>query len=76
VALTNQDVKTTAIRRTWVRDSKGENVPGYEIHFTIRGMGDYTASLPIQGFSAVKAMESIAAVASPIVDLLDMTKGS
>jgi hypothetical protein len=75
VALTNQDLKTTAIQRSWVQASDGRNVPGYIIHFQIRGQGDYTAGLPIEGFTAERAMAAIAAVAAPIVELLDLTKG-
>ena len=73
--LANNDVHVTAIRRTFVKSQTGDTVPGYEIHFTIRGQGDYTAGIPIQGFDALKAMSAIKAVAEPIVDLLDTFPG-
>lgn len=73
--LANNDVHVTLIRRTYVRDQTGSNVPGYDLHFTIRGQGDFVASLPIQGYSAEKAMQAIAAIATPIVETLDAFPG-
>lgn len=73
--LANNDVHVTAIRRTFVKDARGETVPGYELHFSIRGHGDYTAGLPIKDYSAMRAMEAIKAVAEPIVDTFDMFPG-
>jgi len=75
VPLANNDVHVTAIRRTFVKDQRGETVPGYEIHFSIRGQGDYTAGLPIKEYSAEKAMGAIKAIAEPIVDTFDMFPG-
>ena len=52
-----------------------DNVPGYELHFTIRGEGDYTTSLPIKDYSLAAAMDAIKAVAEPIVETLDKFPG-
>lgn len=73
--LANNDVHVTAIRRTFVKSQTGDTVPGYEIHFTFRGQGDYTCGLPIQGYSAEKAMAAIKAVAEPLAETFDMFPG-
>lgn len=72
--LANADIHVTAIRRTIVRQGT-DNVPGYELHFTIRGQGDYTCSLPIKGYSLDAAMDAIREVAEPIVQTLDTFPG-
>lgn len=73
--LANTDVHVTAIRRSFGKDHRGETVPAFEIHFSIRGQGDFTASVPIATFSAEKGMVAVKAVAEPIVELLDAFPG-
>lgn len=73
--LANNDIHVTAIRRSYAKDNRGETVPAYEIHFSIRGQGDYTASLPIKDFNTQRTMEAIAAVATPIIEILEMFPG-
>ena len=71
MALANNDIEITAIRRSFGKSKTGETVPAYEIHFTIRKTGDYVATVPIAGFTLNGAMDAIVAIAAPIADLLD-----
>ena len=73
--LANNDIHVTAIRRSYAKDSRGETVPGFEIHYSIRQNGDFTVTVPIAGFTVAKAMEAIAAQATQLVELLDTYPG-
>ena len=65
------DIQLTARKPTMV-SQEGRAVPGYEIHFTIRGQGDYYALVAKEGLTGELAQKAILAVAQPILDLDDI----
>lgn len=72
--VTATDINLTRIVRGYGKDESGQNVPVYEIHFTIRGQGDFIAALPIARYNAANAQRAIYAVADPIIETMDMFK--
>lgn len=72
--VTATDINLTRIVRTYGKDDAGQTVPAYEIHFMIRGDGDYIAVVPIQRYTAQNAQTAIYKVAEPIIQTLDMFK--
>ena len=67
-------IKLTALTRTYAKNEGGQNVPAYEIHFTIDSQGDYVAYVPIAQFTQATAMHAIAKVAEPVAELIDSLK--
>lgn len=72
MAVNATDIALTRIVRSFGRDESGQNVPIYEIHFTIRGDGDFVAAVPISRYTAQNAQTAIYKVADPIIQTLDM----
>lgn len=46
----------------------------YEIGFTVRDQGNYTVTVPIEGFTAAKAEAAIKPIAEQVVNTLDLFK--
>jgi hypothetical protein len=67
------DVKITATKRT-LMSNNGNTVPAYEIHFTIRGEGDYAVKVPAEGYTAQAGIDAVTGVASQIIETLDAFK--
>ena len=65
------DIQITARKPTYVAEL-GQSVPGYEIHFTIRGSGDYYALVAKEGLTGEFVQKAILAVAQPFLELDDM----
>lgn len=68
------DVKITYQRQTWGLDAMANRVQVYEIGFTVRGQGNYTVTVPIEGFTAAKAEAAIKPIAEQVVNTLDLFK--
>ena len=47
------------------------SVPAYEIHFTVRGEGDYAVKVPAEGYTAQAGIQAVTAVAREICETLD-----
>ena len=57
-------------RRTFVLVG-GNSVPGWELHFSIDGQGDYVAYLPQEGLTQDKIDAAITAAAEPWIATFD-----
>lgn len=68
------DIKIQYQRQTWGTDAMGQRVQVFEIGFTIRGQGNYTVTVPIEGFTAQKAEQKILPIATQVVETLDLFK--
>lgn len=62
-------------RRTLASDRQtGQPVPVWEFVFSIRGEGQYSATVPIVGFTPELAQKAIEMVAEPMIKVMDMYK--
>jgi hypothetical protein len=64
------DVKLTAQKRS-LMTLGNSSVPAYELHFTIRGEGDYAVKVPAEGYTSQIGIQAILNVAKEIVDTID-----
>lgn len=67
------DAKITTIKRTFINEGNGTQ-PAYEIHFTIRGEGDYAVKVPADGYTAQVGLDAITRVAREICETYDSLK--
>ena len=65
------DIKVTPPILMTQMAANGQLVPGYRINYTIRSLGNYYVMVPVNGFTADKAVAAIQEAAQPIIDLLD-----
>lgn len=69
--MTCGDIKIVPPIQMTLMASQGETVPAYRINYQIRGLGNYYIMLPVEGFTADKALAALQAAAQPIIDTLD-----
>jgi hypothetical protein len=64
------DVKILVTKRSLMTMGNG-SVPSYEIHFSIRGEGDYAVKVPAEGYTSQIGIQAVLNVAKEIVDTID-----
>lgn len=69
--LQHGDVKVLHQIEKVVAGPSGNGVPGLEIHFSVRGKGDYSVQISKMDYTAQNAMAAIKAYAEQIAELMD-----
>jgi hypothetical protein len=64
------DVKLTALKRSLMTVGNS-SVPAYELHFTIRGEGDFAVKVPSEGYTSQIGIQAAINVAKELVDTID-----
>ena len=65
------DIKFLVQRQTWAKGPSGQAVQAMEVHFSVRGHGDYTLLVPCDEYSYERVMQLAMEKAYPIAELMD-----